>query len=147
MCSNVISRNFSIILNFSYIMKFFSNLINYKCWFLYYTNFNYISKIISTTSINSYDFYLNCTYNKNKILNSLFDRYITNYYMSDIYSKNSKVMALCASKTKATTFVSFNDDVNLLNCKLNSIVKVFDKNLSSYELFSLKLKKNKISFY
>jgi len=147
MCSKVISRNFSIILDFSYIMKFFNNLINYKCWFLYYTNFNYISKIISTTSINSYDFYLYYSFNKNKILNSLFDRYITNYYMSDIYSKNSKVMALCASKTKATTFVSFNDDINLLICKSNSFIKVFDKNLSSYELFSLKLKKNKMNFY
>lgn len=70
------------------------------------------------------------SFSKFKLINSFFDRYNSNYYMSDNYTKNSKVMALCASKTKIT---SFSDDVitpNLNKISQNLfILKKIDLNL------------------
>lgn len=48
--------------------------------------------------------------NKNKVLfnyklnNTLFNLDIINYYMSDIFCKNSKLIGLCASKIKFSNF-------------------------------------------
>lgn len=73
------------------------------------------------------------SFSKYKLLNSLFDKNNVNYYMSDIYSKNSKVMALCSSKTKHTSFNNFN----------SFYLRKRTKNLSFNELFYNLKNKNK----
>lgn len=65
---------------------------------------------------------------KYKLLNSLFDKYNINYYVSDIYSKNSKVMALCFSKTMHRSFSNLNFRKKTKNLFFNELFYNMKKN-------------------
>lgn len=124
--------------NYKLVLKIFNIFIDYKCWFFSSLNsLNDLKNLISLHHLNI-DFSFNNIFTKwfckYKLLNSLFDKYNINYYMSDIYSKNSKVMALCSSKTKQTSFNNFNS----FNLRKRT------KNLSFNELFYNLRNKNKV---
>lgn len=117
------------------ILKLFKVFIDYKCWFFdNLFSLNDLKNLISFNSLNSsFSFNIFCSL-KLKILNSLFDKFCINYYMSDIYSKNSKVMALSSSKVKNMSF----------SVSTNLIFKYKTKNISFNELFYNLRNKNKI---
>lgn len=100
-------NNFSIVTNFEHILQFFSNIVNYKQYFVYLlSNFeNLLRDYIATN--NNYSFDLQETlgdlapkaFNERlKLNNSILARKIYNYYAQDIYAKNSKIMSLTACK-------------------------------------------------
>lgn len=87
------------------IIKFFNNIINYYCNFFlsitnYYTelfynvgfNFKNMDKIIYNINI------IIALNNKLKFLNSFFNSYINNYYISDFFTRNSKTMSFSSLK-------------------------------------------------
>jgi len=90
----------SIILYFFKIIKytcnFFLTLEDFFFNFFYF--YGYKNKIIKQNNDLIFCNVLNY-YNNNKFLNTLFNRYINNYYSSDYFLKNSKIMAFCAIKT------------------------------------------------
>lgn len=61
-------------------------------------------------------------------MNSWFDKYNINYYISDIYSKNSKVMALCFSKTIHKSFNNLNFRKKTKNLVFNELFYNIKKN-------------------
>jgi len=111
--------NFSILTNF-YLLAFFKGLIMYRCSFV--QDLSYLSDRLSLISgyilsvksfyLVAYAFFfphlvLTKAFN-NILLNSVINRSINNYYSSDMYSKNSKVMSLCAVKIVSSNFSSSN---------------------------------------
>jgi hypothetical protein len=109
---NLSKNNFSKIKKFYFLYLFFSNVINYKCQFFFTIKklHNRMSKILGYKKIffsnkknhilyhdildidiitNIYNYKLNNTI--------IFKLYI-NYYMTDYFTKNSKVMSICAAK-------------------------------------------------
>jgi hypothetical protein len=97
--------NFSILNDFFLIVSFFLNLILYPCSFFFSLKF-FISKKLLELAANSenhsffYNFSLFNLFGCHKILNSFFFRILVNYYMSDVFSKYSKIMMLCARKIR-----------------------------------------------
>jgi NADH dehydrogenase/NADH:ubiquinone oxidoreductase subunit G len=99
-------RNFSILYNFNHTLSYFRNIIKY------YKNFF----VNDSRNINIYlnvfcDYYpytenivnyrkVKINFNKNILLNSFYNKLIFNYYMSDMFCKNSKIMGICAPKVK-----------------------------------------------
>ena len=99
----VINVNFFI--KFYMIIKFFNDIINYYCNFFlsiinYYTelfyniglNFNNMDKFIYNINI------ILLLNNNLKFLNSFFNSYINNYYISDFFTRNSKTMSFSSLK-------------------------------------------------
>jgi hypothetical protein len=89
------------------IINYFYKIINYNCNFFltledFFLNFffyyGYKKKLIEPNNNLIFSNILNSFY-KNKMLNTLFNRYINNYYSSDYFLKNSKIMSFCAIKT------------------------------------------------
>ena len=104
----MIKNNFSIVPLFFYVFNFFYSIINYSCSFFYsfYSLNNYIKRYISVNSVNLN--FLNFFYinnNVNIIINSLFTKSIVNYYSSDVFCKNSKVMSICSSKINNSVYL------------------------------------------
>lgn len=102
--------------------------INYNCWFLsFLNNFDYISKLVCVSGLNTSDFDLNLNNylnpSKYYVYSNLINKTILNYYISDIFCKYSKIMALSASKINLVSFISDNS-VN------------FSNELSSYKLIN-----------
>lgn len=101
--------NFSIILNFFYIMRFFSNIIFYQCGFFYNINQLY-KKINILLSFKTYNITFFNIWSIFPIfittlwINSIFCSVIHNYYMSDVYTRNSRTMMLCARKLNMVAF-------------------------------------------
>lgn len=104
----LIKNNFSIVPLFFYVFNFFYSIINYSCSFFYsfYSLNNYIKRYISVNSVNLN--FLNFFFinnNVNIIINSLFTKSIVNYYSSDVFCKNSKVMSICSSKINNSVYL------------------------------------------
>lgn len=113
------SSNLSILNNFHNIMSFFSNFINYNCCFfsrlsLFLSSsvsvFGFsLRKFYNLTGQWSFDYYkkvleLRCIDYKLKFNNSIYSTLIYNYYNSDIFVRNSKIMSLCSSRLYITNF-------------------------------------------
>ena len=77
----------------TYYCNFFlsSNLFNFELF--YQTAYN--NKKLLNKKYNHYIFYF---YGVSKLQNTLFNTFINNYYASDFYVKNSKIMSFCALK-------------------------------------------------
>jgi len=78
-------------------MNYFKYYINYN--FLY--NFKY-KEIYDLYNIKNYNLYYFT--DKLKLINTLINKVFINYYASDIFTKNSKIMSLAALKIKITSF-------------------------------------------
>ena len=92
--NNLILNYFFNIINYNY--NYNLTIENFFSSFFYF--FGYKNKSIKQNNdlffCNILDYYY-----YNKFLNTLFNRYINNYYSSDFFSKNSKIMSFCAIKT------------------------------------------------
>jgi len=100
-----IPANFSVLKKF-YFLGFFKKLVRYN--FVLDTN-NTMSERLYAISRLVLSFKLNENYFSIKIFdnlfyNSLLNRTVVNYYSSDIFSRNSKIMSLCALKIVITNF-------------------------------------------
>ena len=99
-----LDTNFSIFNNFFKISSYFKDLVNYGC--IFFINFNtpidhafYFKKSdkkIDLPYLNSFTL---------RFINSIFIKYIFNYYTSDIYSRNSQTLGLCARRVKISNFL------------------------------------------
>lgn len=110
-------NNFSKINDFYKTMSNFGNIINYNIYLSsHFDSFNtrlqYISGL-NITKLNKFDvdsispFYLNLfssSNNKFFFINSLLARSVNNYYSSDFFVKNSRIMSMCALKTFSGNF-------------------------------------------
>lgn len=111
------ASNFSIFSNFDEVNLFFKHIIDYGCCFFstlksflissfrtsgflyresYLLNFN--------SFYNYYSKFYSFSRNSFRLLDTIFARSIYNYYNSDIYSRNSKIMSLTASKILLSNF-------------------------------------------
>jgi hypothetical protein len=90
--------------NFYKILKYFIKVLNYYCNFFLSSNFfnyelfyqtAYTNKKVLNKKYNDYIFY---PFGFNKFQNTLFNTFINNYYASDFFVKNSKIMSFCALK-------------------------------------------------
>lgn len=104
--------NFFFFKKLNLIFKFFIKIINYFCNFFFtlddfFLNFFFFFGYKKKNIINLYNndlqfsLILDNTF-KVKFLNTLFYRSINNYYFSDFFLRNSKVMSLSAIKTYIT---------------------------------------------
>lgn len=104
--------NFSKLSNFYFIMSFFSNIISYKCQMfmnldLFLNRLNFISGLNSNFKLDlNVPYLIKLTNNHliNKICNGLFVKSIQNYYSTDVFTRNSKVMSLCSLKSLNLSF-------------------------------------------
>jgi NADH-quinone oxidoreductase subunit G len=111
--NKIISKNFSIIEKFFDIILFFNKLIHYDCLFFSSINYflnnlrlffwyeNWSKKIIFLQFITFF-------FNKYKLINSVLSQIINNYYQTDIFCRNSKIMSLCSSKMIIKNFIYIN---------------------------------------
>jgi|APCry4251928276_1046603.scaffolds.fasta_scaffold261114_2 hypothetical protein len=97
-------------------MSFFSFLIIYNCTFI--LNLNYLKKrlifmgVFSDTHKNLYlnifsPYMINLfllNNHKSFFFNSLFHRVVNNYYFTDIFTNNSRVLSICALKSYKNNF-------------------------------------------
>ena len=111
-----LSTNFSFLVNFYYIVSFFSSFINYRVYFLN-SSFNSLDCFErffgSKQHLNVIEFFsefrpLSIFYTW-KLVNTIFSKVVFNYYRTNTYSQHSKIMALCASKTSFANFSLFNN--------------------------------------
>jgi len=94
--------NFSILSVFSKVMIFFSNLLFYDSVYnfsfdillnkLYNLSSFYLHDILNLKFLSNYFYFLNT----NKIFNTIFSRYINNFYTTDSFCENSKTLTLCS---------------------------------------------------
>jgi len=108
-----IRHNFSILKNF-YFLSFFKNLILYTCFII--LEINYLARRLDNLTVLPFDFinfnaislfhlnYVLSLISDNLLFNTLISRTINNYYSSDIFSKNSKIMSLCSIKLFYSNF-------------------------------------------
>lgn len=99
--------NFFFYYKFNYILNFFIKIIDYFCSFFFvlddfFINFFFFygykkKKIELGNNDLQFSIIINSFF-KNKFLNTLFCRVINNYYSSDFFLRNSKVMSLTALK-------------------------------------------------
>src|SRR5580692_2606598 len=96
--NNLIFSNF---IQFYKIIKYFISLVNYFCNFFlsiskFYIEFFYFSGYLAKLNKSNVDFIdLNIFYNL-KFTNTMFNRFVNNYYSMDFFLKNSKIMSFCA---------------------------------------------------
>lgn len=114
------SYNFSRIFRFYFVLQFFLNFIDYRCFF----NFNL--KFLSVRLFFLSGFYLQSNlkfdlksfipsfiesnfvlFHDVAFLNSSFDKVVNNYYSNDIFSKNSKILSLQAIESFGLNFSKF----------------------------------------
>jgi hypothetical protein len=96
---------FSILKNFYLYYSYFKNWVQSVCTFFYVLN-DFVKELFFYTSVVSIQscistlvfFNIKLFYNL-KFVNSNFFRFINNYYSSDFFLKNSKIMSLCSLKT------------------------------------------------
>ena len=94
----------SYFINFYQVLKYLVKVISYYCNFFLSSNF-FNFELFYQTGYNNKKL-LNKKYNDliiffygfNKFQNTLFNTFINNYYASDFYVKNSKIMSFCALK-------------------------------------------------
>jgi hypothetical protein len=100
-------------------MSFFNNLIVYNCTFVLNlthlkqrlilmgvlsSDNNLYSNIFAPNMINLFLFNVR----KNFFFNSLFHRVVNNYYFTDIFTNNSRVLSICALKSYKNNFSANN---------------------------------------
>jgi hypothetical protein len=99
----LIKHNFSIINNYYKIKNNFNKIFNFYNNYLF--NINIYKKKID---INKNLYFNNIIYNINyysfQFINSIFYSIINNYYSSDIYSKNSKILTIMSKKINYKNF-------------------------------------------
>lgn len=97
--------NLSLFKDFKFMSLFFVNIIDYSCSFFNFLSF--ISKI-NNLGLDLFAPFLYCFLfiNKNSIyfVNSLFSRVFSNYYNTDNFTDNSKIMSICFLKTPHSNF-------------------------------------------
>jgi hypothetical protein len=100
---HLIIKNFSIFNNFFFILNKFNKIYNF---YFQYLNF-YKKKIENYKNLNykNLNFYNLNFYNLN-FYNSIFYKIIYNYYSSDIYSKNSKILTIMSNKINFKNFIN-----------------------------------------
>jgi hypothetical protein len=94
---------------YNLILQFFFKIIDYTCNFFFtledffiqfFFFYGYKKKFMLQLYNNDLLFSKNLNYGFiNKFYNTLFNRYINNYYSSDFFLRNSKIMSLSAIKT------------------------------------------------
>jgi hypothetical protein len=98
----LILNNFSILNNFFLIINKFNKIFNF-----YFQYLNFYKKKIENYKILNYK---NLNYNLNfynlNFYNSIFYKIIYNYYSSDIYSKNSKILTIMSNKINFKNFIN-----------------------------------------
>jgi hypothetical protein len=94
----------SYFINFYQVIKYISKILNYYCnFFLSSENFSfelfyhtgYSKKKLVNKKYKDFLFFIN---GYKKFQNTLFNTFINNYYASDFFLKNSKIMSFCALK-------------------------------------------------
>jgi hypothetical protein len=100
----------SLFFYFNKIKKYFNKLLDYFCNFFlsldkFFLEFFFISalKKISNKILSESLLTINLIILKVKIFNNLFNLFINNYYSTDFFLKNSKIMSYCSLK-KYTIF-------------------------------------------
>lgn len=91
----VFNNYFNIVSKFTIIFNLFNN---------YLSNINYYKKRIENKNLFDYNFFSFNFYNF-FFFNSIFYTVINNYYASDIYSKNSKILTIMSKKIIYNNFV------------------------------------------
>lgn len=94
---NKIKKYFKILLD--YFCNFFLSLDKFFLEFFYISAYKNLSNIIYRDSI----LVISYIFSKVKIYNNLFNLFINNYYSTDFFLKNSKIMSYCSLK-KYTIF-------------------------------------------
>ncbi len=92
----LIKNNFSILSNYYKIESSF--LIIFNLFNNYLFNINFYKKRIDNKNLFSNDNIFSLTFYNFFLFNSIFYTVINNYYSSDIYSKNSKILTIMAKK-------------------------------------------------
>lgn len=111
----LLSYNFSYIFNFYKVLAFFSNIIDYKCIFILNKEWfkNRLSsfgvtlinnKLEKDLFIKSFFNLFNFNFKVKFVFNSLFHRVVNNYYSTDIFTQNSRILSICALKTYKNKF-------------------------------------------
>lgn len=113
-----ISHNFSILADFYNTLNYFKNLFNYGSAFMFNSSDILLRiKLLSGFFYNNYltfclsgfipvfgVLFLNNHIHDCFFVNSLFNRVVNNYYFTDGYSKNSRIMSLSAIKLEVLNF-------------------------------------------
>lgn len=103
-----LSNNFSKLFNFIWLFSFFTSLINYNCSFI--LNLNSLKKRLMFIGISNLNivklnlalfapFFFNFNYTyiyKSYFYNSLLHRIVNNFYFTDIFTNNSRILSICA---------------------------------------------------
>jgi NADH-quinone oxidoreductase chain G len=93
--NNLIYYNYIYFLK---IIKYFMNILNYFCNFFlslnkFYIEFYYFTGFFLKLNKNNISFSKLILFFKLKFINSIFNTFINNYYSTDFYLKNSKIMS------------------------------------------------------
>lgn len=101
--------NYSIMFDFKILSVFFNKLINYSCSFFGYLSI--FSKINNSQLLYLFaPFFIGFVYlNVNNIIliNSVFSKKVNNYYMTDQFTYNSKIMSICFFKINYSSFSTY----------------------------------------
>src|ERR1700733_544574 len=108
-----IIQNFSILDNFFDILNYFKKVISYECLFFYnITKFflklkhaYFLTEPFYGFAYDSLKNFFDKFYNKQKIINIVFLTFINNYYKTDIFCRNSKILSLCSLKNTQYNFI------------------------------------------
>src|SRR5580693_4563322 len=102
--NNLIFSNF---IQFYKVIKYFISLISYFCNFFlsiskfYIEFFYFVGPLTKFNVTNVIAMELNVFYNL-KFMNNIFSRFVNNYYSTDFFLKNSKVMSFSSLHTYKT---------------------------------------------
>lgn len=96
--------NFSFLgCDFSFVGGFFVYLIDYSCMFFYSFSLSFHSLFTTILVLPLWEKLL-MNFCKSMFLNSIFSRAFNDYYNSDLFSRNSKVLSLCFTKLPISNF-------------------------------------------
>jgi len=101
-----LSHNFSVLRHFKFL-GFFKGLISYKTLFVleaahFAAGLVYVLNLVLFTNLEKINVLL--SFYDYLFYNTVINRAIDNYYTSDIFSKNSKIMSACALKVVLSNF-------------------------------------------
>ena len=99
------SSYFSIFYNYNNILYFLKNIICYYKNYLININNYLLLYERDLFLIKSINFNLYFNFFVNKVFNTIFSKTIYNFYISDIFSKKSKIMILASKKIQNINFI------------------------------------------
>jgi NADH-quinone oxidoreductase chain G len=103
--------NFSRVSKFYALLGFFRNTINYFCYFYYFLDFLLVAIFFSAPKTlcfsGPFDLRLLFKSVKAKFNNTILSKSVLNYYATDVFTKNSKILSICASKSPFNSFSTF----------------------------------------